>query len=63
MWTEDICYDDSDGDGYTNGEELGDPDCLWEVGHVPSRIVNITHPGNSTQTHVMELVEVCVIQS
>ena len=28
-WTTDLCNTDSDGDGYTNGEELGDPCCLW----------------------------------
>lgn len=27
-----ICRLDSDGDELTNGEELGDPDCLWRVG-------------------------------
>ncbi|MEL6548362.1 MAG: hypothetical protein AAFQ82_27310 [Myxococcota bacterium] len=24
-----VCDLDSDGDGFTNGEELGDPDCVW----------------------------------
>ena len=27
-----ICDLDSDGDGFTNGEELGDPDCSWSEG-------------------------------
>ncbi|MEE3200331.1 MAG: hypothetical protein VX254_09905, partial [Planctomycetota bacterium] len=27
-----ICDLDSDGDGFTNGEELGDPDCGWSEG-------------------------------
>ena len=50
-WTTDLCKLDSDGDGYTNGEELGDPCCVWTHGyrfgeapyttaHTPS------HPGN-----------------
>jgi hypothetical protein len=26
-WTADLCKKDSDGDGFTNGQELGDPDC------------------------------------
>jgi len=30
-WTEDLCRMDSDGDGRTNGEELGDPCCSWSV--------------------------------
>jgi dopamine beta-monooxygenase len=28
-WTQQLCELDSDGDGKTNGEELGDPDCVW----------------------------------
>ena len=38
---------DSDGDGKTNGEELGDPDCVWEVGDVliPSEL--LSHPGEN----------------
>ena len=31
-WTEDLCKQDSDKDGRTNGEELGDPDCTWSKG-------------------------------
>lgn len=27
-----VCNLDSDGDGASNGEELGDPDCLWTTG-------------------------------
>jgi MYXO-CTERM domain-containing protein len=27
-----VCELDSDGDGFTNGEELGDPDCAWTRG-------------------------------
>lgn len=28
-WTKALCELDSDGDGFTNGEELGDPCCVW----------------------------------
>ena len=28
-WTKELCELDSDGDGFTNGEELGDPCCVW----------------------------------
>lgn len=39
-----ICMMDSDGDGYTNGEELGDQNCQWTVGaNDPS--VDPTNPG------------------
>ena len=36
---------DSDGDGKSNGEELGDPNCQWVEGQEPERKTNITHPG------------------
>ena len=32
---EDVCALDSDGDGATNGAELGDPDCAWRRGDAP----------------------------
>ncbi|GFR83808.1 temptin precursor, partial [Elysia marginata] len=31
-WTQALCLVDSDGDGRSNGQELGDPDCSWRVG-------------------------------
>ena len=45
MWTEELCREDSDQDGRTNGEELGDPDCTWEIGNQPTLTEGITHPG------------------
>ena len=36
---------DSDGDGMTNGEELGDPDCKWKPGMRLPITGKITHPG------------------
>uniref|UniRef100_A0A2C9K4P5 Uncharacterized protein n=1 Tax=Biomphalaria glabrata TaxID=6526 RepID=A0A2C9K4P5_BIOGL len=50
-WTKALCTADSDGDGRTNGEELGDPSCVWSVGQEPSRTVNITHPGICEPLH------------
>lgn len=44
-WTQSLCQQDSDGDGRTNGDELGDPNCVWSVGQVPTRTTGITHPG------------------
>jgi dopamine beta-monooxygenase len=44
-WTQELCSKDSDGDGKTNGQELGDPNCVWSPGQSPSRIADITHPG------------------
>ena len=38
-----ICDRDSDGDGFTNGQELGDPDCIWMIGD-PSPEAMVTDP-------------------
>lgn len=44
MWTVALCNTDSDGDNRTNGEELGDPECVWKEGDTPA--ANATgHPG------------------
>ncbi|KAL3939664.1 MAG: hypothetical protein SGARI_001289 [Bacillariaceae sp.] len=32
VWTQALCKMDSDGDGRTNGVELGDPECTWIAG-------------------------------
>ena len=55
-WTEDLCQHDSDGDGFTNGEELGDPCCLFKFqadGVDPDYQAlmdgwEVTHPGDAT---------------
>jgi len=36
---------DSDGDGESNGLELGDPCCIWIEGDQPSRKWGLGHPG------------------
>jgi NADPH-dependent F420 reductase len=44
-WTEELCRKDSDGDGRTNGEELGDPNCEWKLGEPSPKARFVTHPG------------------
>ncbi|XP_067950655.1 temptin-like [Watersipora subatra] len=44
IWTQEVCMKDSDGDGMTNGEELGDPSCKWTKGATPEGRVK-GHPG------------------
>lgn len=46
-WTQKLCNADTDGDGITNGDHLGDPLCVWQPGDTPSRTAAITHPGNT----------------
>ncbi|KAK3605265.1 hypothetical protein CHS0354_037666 [Potamilus streckersoni] len=45
QWTKALCMQDSDGDGKTNGDELGDPNCIWTKGQSPSRSSGLSHPG------------------
>lgn len=42
---------DSDGDGLTNGEELGDPCCKWSVGKDPERTTMLSHPGEKDEVN------------
>ncbi|KAK6967742.1 Tyramine beta-hydroxylase [Biomphalaria glabrata] len=44
-WTSTLCHKDSDGDGMTNGQELGDPNCTWTETSTPYRVTGLTHPG------------------
>eukprot|EP00117_Sycon_ciliatum_P019987 scpid82799/ scgid5779/ Temptin len=44
-FTTGVCQADSDGDGVTNGQELGDPNCVWTQGATPSRSTCLSHPG------------------
>eukprot|EP00929_Paragymnodinium_shiwhaense_P115111 TRINITY_DN8373_c0_g1_i1.p1 TRINITY_DN8373_c0_g1~~TRINITY_DN8373_c0_g1_i1.p1 ORF type:complete len:494 (+),score=72.68 TRINITY_DN8373_c0_g1_i1:122-1603(+) len=44
IWSS-LCWADSDDDGVTNGEELGDPCCQWRPGQQRAyRVWNLTHP-------------------
>lgn len=45
QWTIELCQKDSDGDGRTNGEELGDPNCQWTRGRPADTSLVVTHPG------------------
>ncbi|XP_053380508.1 uncharacterized protein LOC123546565 isoform X2 [Mercenaria mercenaria] len=45
IWNSTVCLMDSDGDGKTNGKELGDPDCVWKPKDKPSFITGLSHPG------------------
>lgn len=43
-WTMELCQLDSDGDGRSNGMELGDPNCVWTPGTEPETAA-FSHPG------------------
>ena len=57
-WTEDLCNKDSDGDGKTNGLELGDPNCVWKRGDTPDYDYDISSPSDSSSitSRVMPLL-------
>ncbi|KAF1328046.1 hypothetical protein FI667_g7373, partial [Globisporangium splendens] len=46
-WTKELCEADSDGDGQTNGQELGDPCCAWveSSNEVVQWSKGLSHPG------------------
>jgi hypothetical protein len=43
-----LCQMDSDGDGWSNGMELGDPCCVWTPGDTPAFTEDISQPGSAT---------------
>ncbi|POM67455.1 Cleavage induced conserved protein [Phytophthora palmivora] len=48
-WTKEMCEADSDEDGQTNGQELGDPCCIWREGDNPQWTVGVSHPGDDSK--------------
>jgi hypothetical protein len=46
IWAE-LCPKDSDDDGWTNGEELGDPDCVWIRGDADP-LGTVFNPGRAS---------------
>lgn len=44
VWDADLAMMDSDGDGYTNGEELGDPEGTWTVGMASPSLCDCASP-------------------
>ncbi len=48
-WSASLATTDSDGDGFTNGAELGDPNGTWVAGN-PNPNVTASNPGNASST-------------
>ena len=59
-WTKAFCKLDSDMDGKSNGEELGDPNCVWKQGEVPeiTDINMLSNPGLADVVPDMEPTDV-----
>mmetsp|Transcript_28299 Transcript_28299/g.92371 ORF Transcript_28299/g.92371 Transcript_28299/m.92371 type:complete len:425 (-) Transcript_28299:212-1486(-) len=56
VWTKELCEEDSDGDGESNGLELGDPCCRWVKGGSvqPDRAWQLSHPGKTSDKSKFE---------
>lgn len=49
-WNAKLCAQDTDGDGYTNGQELGDPCCTWTTTNTAGLITDgISHPSDASK--------------
>ena len=46
-WTRQLCVADSDGDGQSNGLEMGDPCCKWVSGASPLFTTGLSDPNNA----------------
>ena len=65
-WTEELCRVDSDGDGQSNGVELGDPCCLWAKGDREGAFTanwHASHPGRADSTADGDVPEAYVCES
>ena len=58
-WTKAFCQADADGDGQSNGFEMGDPCCVWSVGKTPMITVSLSDP-NSASSKTTRMMPNCV---
>ncbi|CEG42390.1 atp-binding cassette superfamily [Plasmopara halstedii] len=54
-WTTELCIEDSDGDGQTNGEELGDPCCEWTSESAKAALWSsgVSNPGDAARKTII----------
>lgn len=58
FWDASLAALDSDGDGKTNGQELGDPNGTWRPGQQDPGIFNaVSNPGDNLSTDVKDIAE------
>ncbi|MFC2131870.1 T9SS type A sorting domain-containing protein [Bacteroidota bacterium] len=63
-WNEVLAALDSDGDGYTNGEELQDPDGVWKIGDSdPGNLELVSNPGDESSVPNTTTIEEFALKS
>ncbi|TMW56962.1 hypothetical protein Poli38472_002887 [Pythium oligandrum] len=56
IWNQELCRGDADGDGQTNGEELGDPCCVWKKGDYTTFVKGISNPADANSKVDQEIL-------
>lgn len=51
-WNKAFCMADADGDGQSNGLEMGDPCCKWSVGQMPQFTKGLSDPNSAASTSI-----------
>ena len=51
-WNKAFCMADADGDGQSNGFEMGDPCCKWMVGQTPQFTKGLSDPNSAASTSI-----------
>ena len=59
-WSKAFCMADADGDGQSNGLEMGDPCCKWSIGQTPQFTTGLSDP-NSAASTTTNTMQVCII--
>lgn len=59
-WNKAFCQADADGDGQSNGLEMGDPCCKWSIGQVPQFTSGLSDP-NSAASKTLNAMPPCIM--
>ena len=59
-WNKAFCMADADGDGQSNGLEMGDPCCRWSIGQTPQFTEGLSDP-NSAASTTTNTMQVCIM--
>jgi len=59
-WNKAFCQADADGDGQSNGLEMGDPCCKWSAGQTPQFTTGLSDP-NSATSKTLNAMPPCIM--